>query len=63
MAKLTRTQASRQLTPSQKAEFHTETGAGRSHVTRQFFGISQSDADLISAELGVIIDRTLSRTA
>lgn len=57
----TRTQRSRSKRPSEKATYHQITGAGRSRIKRQFFGIAESDAALITKEVGAAIDGNLSR--
>lgn len=48
-------QASRRVSPSEKAAYHQESGAGRRHVKRQFFGLSASDetaiVDLVEHDL------------
>ena len=48
-------QASRRIAPSEKAAFHQIAGAGKSHVKRQFFGLSASDetaiVDLLEKDL------------
>ena len=36
-------QRSRNLRPSEKALFHQELGAGKSHVTRKFFELNAND--------------------
>lgn len=40
-------QRSRRVPPSEKAAYHQIAGAGRSHVKRQFFGLSPSDETAI----------------
>ena len=48
-------QASRRVSPSEKAAYHQIAGAGKSHVKRQFFGLSASDetaiVDLLEKDL------------
>ena len=57
----TRSQISRSVRPSEKAYWHQVSGAGKSHVKRQFFGISPSDSDIIARELGILLERNVSR--
>lgn len=40
-------QQSRRKSAAEKAAYHQITGAGKSHVKRQFFGISDRDEDVI----------------
>lgn len=57
----TRSQVSRSARPSEKAYWHQVSGAGKSHVRRQFFGISPTDAATIERELSMTLDRNLLR--
>ncbi len=61
MAKQTRIQRSRNLTPLEKATFHTITGAGTSKVKREFFGLSPADEAAIEQELGQRLTINLAR--
>ena len=56
----TRSQASRQVRPSEKATWHQITGAGKSHVKREFFGLSESDVDALMPEIEARFDRNLA---
>ncbi len=40
-------QRSRSVSPAEKAAFHQESGAGRSHTLRQFFGLTTADEKAI----------------
>jgi hypothetical protein len=50
-------QQSRRKSPAEKAAFHTLTGAGRSHVKRQFFGLSDADEDAIADRVDRYLDK------
>lgn len=50
-------QRSRRVSPSEKAAFHQESGAGKSRVRRQFFGLSASD----EAAIVDLVDKDLTR--
>lgn len=50
-------QRSRNLRPSEKALFHDELGAGRSHVKREFFSLNTEDETAIMNR----IDQALSK--
>ncbi len=52
-------QRSRSKRPSEKGEFHQVTGAGKSHVKREFFGLSAEDEAAIETEVGVALDVNL----
>lgn len=45
-------QRSRALTPAEKALFHTEAGAGKSRIKREFFTLDASDEKALTEELG-----------
>jgi len=53
-------QRSRGVRPSEKAAFHQITGAGKSHVKREFFGLSTADEDAIERELDVRLSVNLA---
>lgn len=55
-------QASRSVRPSEKAAFHQVTGAGRSHVLRQFFGLSEADLDVLTDRFATGLDSLLKTT-
>jgi hypothetical protein len=61
MAKKTPNQRSRDKRPSEKAMFHQITGAGKSHIKREFFGLSDADEQAIEQETGRLIDVNLQR--
>ena len=50
-------QRSRRVSPSEKATFHQISGAGKSHVLRPFFGLSQSDIAVISDRIAQFVDK------
>lgn len=50
---------SRQVLPSDKAAFHQITGAGRSRVLRQFFGLSAADEEVITQQIAQGLDRLI----
>ncbi len=39
--------ASKDLSPAEKALYHAELGAGRSHVKRDFFGLTRQDEEVL----------------
>lgn len=51
--------SSRAASPAEKAAYHTITGAGRSHVRRDFFGLSASDEVAIVERLDQQIAKAL----
>ena len=53
-------QRSRRVAPSAKAGFHHVTGAGRSKVLRQFFGVSDKDNEALVAFAGPRLDKRLN---
>lgn len=55
-------QRSREIPPSDKARWHNDEGAGKSHVIREFFGLSAADESAIEQEVGFAIDVNLRRT-
>jgi hypothetical protein len=57
----TRSQVSRDVRPSEKAEFHQIKGAGKKKVKRRFFGISPTDEVVITREVGTMLDKNLQR--
>lgn len=56
-------QRSRSLGAAEKAEFHQIDGAGRSHVIRRFFDLSDADVDSITERLNVALDFTLQHAS
>jgi hypothetical protein len=52
-------QASRSLSPEEKATFHEVSGAGRSHVLRPFLGLTDAEEDEIAQRLEPLIDEKL----
>jgi phage gpG-like protein len=52
-------QASRLVPPSEKAAFHQVSGAGRSHVKREFFGLTEDDETAIVAKLDTALRQQL----
>jgi hypothetical protein len=52
----TRIQRSRDKRPSEKAYFHNVSGAGKSRVKREFFGLSPSEEAEIEEEVGRLLD-------
>jgi phage gpG-like protein len=57
--KPTRIQASRAVSPAEKAAFHTVTGAGPSHVLRKFFGLSAADEAAIVDRIDKALDQAV----
>jgi hypothetical protein len=41
-------QASRAVSPQEKATYHAVTGAGKARVVRDFFGLGPGDADAVT---------------
>jgi hypothetical protein len=60
-ARSTRIRRSRNKRPSEKAYFHQVSGAGRSRVKRQFFGLSDREQDTIGEFIGRRLDANLGR--
>lgn len=56
-------QRSRSLGAAEKASFHQIDGAGRSHVIRRFFDLSDADVDAITERLNVALDFTLQHAS
>jgi hypothetical protein len=54
-------QGSRRVSPSEKAAYHQVSGAGKSHVKREFFGLTEADADAIQKRLEAYIDEQFKR--
>lgn len=54
-------QRSRDVSPAQKAAFHNVTGAGKRHVLRKFFGLSEADAEAIRDRVERYIDDVITR--
>jgi len=55
-------QQSRRKSPAEKAAFHQITGAGKSRVKREFFGLTTADEDAILKRVDQALDRTLKAT-
>ena len=55
-------QQSRRVAPAEKAAFHEVTGAGTSHVKREFFGLSQADEAAITELYSIGLDRLLNES-
>jgi hypothetical protein len=45
--------------PSEKAAYHTVTGAGRAKVKREFIGLSPRDEDAIVTRLSQHLERVI----
>jgi phage gpG-like protein len=58
----TRIQQSRAISPAEKASYHQVTGAGRSRVLRQFFGLSASDETAIVDRIDKALEQSLKET-
>lgn len=56
-------QRSRSLGAAEKATFHQIDGAGRSHVIRRFFDLSEADVTAITDRLSLSIDFTLQHAS
>lgn len=54
-------QRSRAKGAAQKALFHEVTGAGKSNVKRQFFGLSDADEQWLEQELDQCIDLNIRK--
>jgi hypothetical protein len=54
-------QRSRAIPPAEKAAFHNVTGAGRSQVKREFFSLSEADADALVERLDERLDERLRK--
>lgn len=52
-------QRSRDVSSEQKAIWHQITGAGRSHVRRQFMGLTESEQEKVHAILSGLVDERL----
>ena len=52
-------QRSRAVGAADKAFFHTETGAGRTQVKREFFGLSSDDEEQLEGALDRFIERVI----
>ena len=52
-------QRARDVAPSEKAAFHQITGAGKSRVKREFFGLSARDEELILNRFAFGLERLL----
>lgn len=52
-------QKSRLVGSADKAEFHTDLGAGRTQVKREFFALSEADEDKLSEALDAYLDRVM----
>jgi phage gpG-like protein len=54
-------QASRAVSPEEKAAFHQVTGAGSSHVKRQFFEVTDREEDEIIDRLRDMLEQQLEK--
>lgn len=54
-------QRSRSVGAAEKAAYHQLVGAGRSHVKRKFFELTQADADQIADRVGKYLDVALKQ--
>lgn len=61
MSKRTPIQRSRSVPPAEKALFHNVTGAGKSHVKREFFDLDASDREALTDELKRRMTRNLQK--
>lgn len=52
-------QKSRSIGAADKAYFHTEAGAGRTQVKREFFALSDADEDKLVTALDAYLDRVM----
>jgi len=57
--KRTLIQSARMVSPAEKAAFHQVTGAGKSHVKREFFGLSASDEAQIVDRVDEALDKAV----
>jgi hypothetical protein len=56
-------QRSRSIGAAEKAEWHQLDGAGRSHVVRRFFDLSDADVSAITERLNTALDFTLQHAS
>jgi hypothetical protein len=54
-------QRSRSVSPAEKAAFHQIEGAGRSHVLREFFGLTPDDESAIVDRVAKALDQEVAR--
>lgn len=54
-------QRSREKSPAEKATFHALSGAGRSGVIRDFFGLTEAEEAAIEKELDLRLQVNLDR--
>jgi phage gpG-like protein len=59
MARQTLIQQSRRVPPSQKATYHQLTGAGKSQIKREFFGLTPDDETVIAARIQRELQRVI----
>lgn len=52
-------QASRRVSPEQKALYHEVLGAGKAHVKRPFLGLTDDDERVIAARVEAALDKRL----
>ena len=57
---ITLIQQSRRIAPSLKATWHQIEGAGRRHVKREFFGLSDRDVSLIEARIQASMEQAIA---
>lgn len=50
-------QSSRRIAPEQKALYHQVLGAGKSHVTREFVGLTEAE----ERQIATVVDQALQR--
>jgi len=55
--RLTMVQRSRKVPPEKKAVYHNVTGAGKSHVIREFFALNDRDVQ----QIVTLLERRLSQ--
>ncbi len=59
MARTTLIQQSRAISSKQKARWHEEDGAGKSHVKREFFGLNEQDEQALEKRLSDYLDKAV----
>ena len=52
-------QRSRRVSPTEKALYHNELGAGRSRVIREFLGLSPEDETVIRTRLETLVKQRI----
>jgi len=56
-------QRSRSIGAAQKADWHENTGAGKSHVRRPFFDLMDSELDEIEAKIEAHVNLAIQRAS